>query len=322
MDQNPRRIEQDTFVAPLIMDYNNDTLPKHVPSPQHLLSTTSDQAASIIPQLLPLPVDKETVSTNSAETTTNVVTAPNTTTTESTSTQNQPITNTETSAPAKPEPTTTSTTNLQETATTNTVTAVAGPAPVPSSSGGAAEEQKDSRWTKENRVILKQLMGSLPPHDIGAALRVILDTFGVESSKLVRRGNYVELDLSKINDDYILDSLWNYCAQMQYNIMNTLQAQQQQQIQQQLQFQQMQQQQQMVPPPQVPTVQAVQMSPQQAINPMMPQNATNQMPQQFMNDQQTLDGMVMPMQTPINGNADVLNQQFLVMDPSQQMRPQ
>merc|ERR1712204_29080 len=84
----------------------------------------------------------------------------------------------------------------------------------------------------DNRMILKQLMGSLPPYDIGAALRVILDTFGVESSKLVRRGEYIELDLKAINDDYILDSLWNYCAQMQFNIMSTLQQQQQQNYQQ------------------------------------------------------------------------------------------
>eukprot|EP01083_Nonionella_stella_P301008 1030496_1 len=97
-----------------------------------------------------------------------------------------------------------------------------------------------SRWSNENRVILKQLMGSLPPHDIGAALRVILDTFGVESSKLVRRGDFIELNLNQINDDYILDSLWNYCAQMQYNIMSTLQMQQQQQQQQQqIHYQQM-----------------------------------------------------------------------------------
>merc|ERR1712204_1425 len=87
----------------------------------------------------------------------------------------------------------------------------------------------------DNRMILKQLMGSLPPYDIGAALRVILDTFGVESSKLVRRGEYIELDLKAINDDYILDSLWNYCAQMQFNIMSTLQQQQMQQHAQQQQ---------------------------------------------------------------------------------------
>merc|ERR1719350_1495029 len=93
----------------------------------------------------------------------------------------------------------------------------------------------ESRWNKDNRMILKQLMGSLPPYDIGAALRVILDTFGVESSKLVRRGEYIELDLKAINDDYILDSLWNYCAQMQFNIMSTLQQQQMQQHAQQQQ---------------------------------------------------------------------------------------
>merc|ERR1712129_543806 len=66
-------------------------------------------------------------------------------------------------------------------------------------------------------------------------LRVILDTFGVESSKLVRRGEDIELDLKAINDDYILDSLWNYCAQMQFNIMSTLQQQQMQQHAQQQQ---------------------------------------------------------------------------------------
>merc|ERR1719384_472562 len=106
------------------------------------------------------------------------------------------------------------------------------------------QQPVQSRWTKDNRMILKQLMGSLPPHDIGAALRVILDTFGVESSKLIRRGEFIELDLKAINDDYILDSLWNYCAQMQYNIMSTLTMQQQQQQQppQQMQYQTMHQQ--------------------------------------------------------------------------------
>merc|ERR1712129_677765 len=66
-------------------------------------------------------------------------------------------------------------------------------------------------------------------------LRVILDTFGVESSKLVRRGEDIELDLKAINDDYILDSPWNYCAQMQFNITSTLQQQQMQQHAQQQQ---------------------------------------------------------------------------------------
>merc|ERR1719384_2594780 len=100
------------------------------------------------------------------------------------------------------------------------------------------QQPAQSRWTKDNRMILKQLMGSLPPYDIGAALRVILDTFGVESSKLVRRGEFIELDLKAIKDDYILDSLWNYCAQMQFNIMSTLQQQQLQQ--QQVHYQPMQ----------------------------------------------------------------------------------
>ncbi len=150
-------------------------------------------------------------------------------------------------------------------------------------------QQVESRWTKENRIILKQLMGSLPPHDIGAALRVILDTFGVESSKLVRRGEFVELDLQHINDDYILDSLWNYCAQMQFNIMNTLQQQQQpvlpqpvsqqfyyQQPVQQPMYQQMPAQQQIYAQPITPVQQQMYMQPQQQMPPQIPNGAVMQ----------------------------------------------
>jgi len=151
------------------------------PSPQHLLSTTSDQSAKILPALDPPNTDSikefndnmdEDIDLNAA------ISMPN---------------------------------NNDD---------------LPPPNDDHAPQQSESRWNKDNRMILKQLMGSLPPYDIGAALRVILDTFGVESSKLVRRGEYIELDLKEINDDYILDSLWNYCAQMQFNIMSTLQSQQ------------------------------------------------------------------------------------------------
>ena len=97
-----------------------------------------------------------------------------------------------------------------------------------------------SRWTKDHRIQLKQLMSSLPAADIGAALRVILDTYGVEASKLLRRGMTVELDLTDITDDFILDNLWNYCASVQYN-QQLLAAQQQihnAELQQQLTLQQ------------------------------------------------------------------------------------
>jgi len=345
MQQNKPSQPTDHFAAPLIMNYKAapqspaNLLPNAVnngKSPQHLLQTTSDQTASIIPEVLPLSIEQNPESVPNANDQSATIT----------NAKSQPITNMtpspQTLVPkqeCQPQPVSADTTTTTTTTTDdNVVTAAANPTTTitdPSSNAvtnaattatdATTEAAKESRWTKDNRVILKQLMGSLPPHDIGAALRVILDTFGVESSKLVRRGNYVELDLSKINDDYILDSLWNYCAQMQYNIMNTLQAQQQQQIQQQLQFQQMQQQQVVQ---QVPMAQPVlQMSPQR-VQPMMQQVTPVQMQQvqqPFMREQQqtmqTMNGMVMPVTAQqMRGNAENMNQQFIVMDPARQMQ--
>jgi len=279
----------DLFVAPLIIsDATNPEAEMTPQSPQHLLSTNSDQTASIIAKVLPL----ENAHKPSDLTVSTEVPPP--------PPPNGPITN-----PTKLNPIAPSTDTpalIDTTASMTDSSPTQGPSAVPPSAPptapAAVTEADKSRWTKDNRVILKQLMGSLPPHDIGAALRVILDTFGVESSKLVRRGQYVELDLQKINDDYILDSLWNYCAQMQYNIMNTLQAQQQQQIQQQLQFQQMQQQ-----------VPMVQMSPQQMMQPV----AQTPVMQQFIPDQTALSGMLQ-----IGGGAE----QFVVMEPPQMVPTQ
>ena len=160
-------------------------------SPQHLLSTNSNQIGSILPPLIP-ELNDEKNTESALKPNLSVNTEPNQ--------QNDDNENTDNRDPAKMD-------------------------------NEANKSTSQSRWNKDNRMILKQLMGSLPPYDIGAALRVILDTFGVESSKLVRRGEYIELDLKEINDDYILDSLWNYCAQMQFNIMSTLQQQQLQQQQ-------------------------------------------------------------------------------------------
>ena len=180
--------EQGTVVA-IVTDINNkdnQTQETTKQSQQHYLSTDSNQTAAIIPPLIPDTTDN-TIKPEKPEIDCNV---PGPEKTE----ENQiPIPN----LVVEPEQTAPETQYIPP--------------------------QIESRWSKENRIVLKQLMGSLPPHDIGAALRVILDTFGVESSKLVRRGEFVELDLQHINDDYILDSLWNYCAQMQFNIMNTFQ---------------------------------------------------------------------------------------------------
>eukprot|EP00485_Elphidium_margaritaceum_P022303 CAMPEP_0202721288 /NCGR_PEP_ID=MMETSP1385-20130828/147708_1 /ASSEMBLY_ACC=CAM_ASM_000861 /TAXON_ID=933848 /ORGANISM="Elphidium margaritaceum" /LENGTH=242 /DNA_ID=CAMNT_0049385461 /DNA_START=55 /DNA_END=783 /DNA_ORIENTATION=+ len=192
INKKHEQIEPELQLQPLPIDA--DKLAEHQ-SPRNILSTTSDQTASILPPSVIAAQNEASMK--------NEITA-------------QPLAiDTGEQGPIN------ATTALQAQAQQITVA---------------------SRWSKENRVVLKQLMSSLPPQDIGAALRVILDTFGVESSKLVRRGEYIELDLQEINDDYILDSLWNYCAQMQYNIMNTFQIQQQQAMQYQQQHMMYQQQ--------------------------------------------------------------------------------
>ena len=181
-------------VVAIVTDiHKNESTDNPQQSQQHLLSTNSNQNASILPPLI-----ADDVATKSNETDIKKDIVPT-----------LQIENNEENADSQ------NIENNNETIPEN----------------NTEPKAAESRWTKENRILLKQLMGGLPPHDIGAALRVILDTFGVESSKLVRRGEFIELDLREISDDYILDSLWNYCYQMQYNIMNTLQQQQQQQQQ-------------------------------------------------------------------------------------------
>ena len=183
----------------------------------------------------------------------------------------------------------------------------------PNMSGSEIPElppQTQSRWTKENRIVLKQLMGSLPPHDIGAALRVILDTYGARASKLIRRGEFVELDLMNVNDDFILDSLWNYCAQMQFNIVNTLQQQQVQSMPQQPQYCTY------APTPQTPQTQQQQpMYYQQVqfVQQQQPQQYVQQMPQQ---QHQQIPPQMQQMAPQIQ-NDQVMQQQQLYMQQMQ-----
>ncbi len=50
-------------------------------------------------------------------------------------------------------------------------------------------KNENSRWDKQARVHLRNLMQSLGREDIGSALRVIIDAYGIQGSHIIRRGN-------------------------------------------------------------------------------------------------------------------------------------
>ena len=86
----------------------------------------------------------------------------------------------------------------------------------------APVKHPESRWTRDSRVMLKNLMCQLSREDVGSAFRVVIEAYGVQASKIVRRGDYIELDLNEVDDDFILDNLYEYC----YTVRQSQQPQQ------------------------------------------------------------------------------------------------
>ncbi len=75
----------------------------------------------------------------------------------------------------------------------------------------------NSRWNRQARIKLRNLLYSLSKEDIGSAMRVLIDSFGLQGSHIVRRGNILELDLFSITNDYLLDNLYEYSYNIRQN---------------------------------------------------------------------------------------------------------